>query len=89
MEVSSNTPDLKDAVLEVRLDNPEGPLVGVVPIMATGGNTTYRTFTTTVAPAARGEHDLVLVARGTGGDPTGHLFNVTSFGFEPKTAKIQ
>lgn len=87
VEVSSDTPYLKDAVLEVRLDNPEGPLVGTVPIMATGGNTTYRTFTTTVAPAARGEHDLVLVARGMGGDPTGHLFNVTSFGFEPKTAK--
>ncbi len=84
VEVSSNTPDLKDAVLQVRLDNPEGPLVGTVAISETGGLKTYKTFSATISAPAKGKHDVVLVARGEGADPAGHLFNVTSFGFEPR-----
>ena len=87
VEVSSETPNLEDAVLEVRLDNPEGPLVGKVAITVTGGLTTYKTFSTAIAATAKGKHDLVLVARGKGTDPAGHLFNVTSFGFEPRPVR--
>ncbi len=84
VEVSSENTALHDAVLEVRLDGPEGLLVGTVPIGFTGGPTSYRTLTATIASRAQGTHDLALVARGTGGDANGHLFNVTSFGFEPR-----
>ncbi|MDB6157664.1 MAG: O-glycosyl hydrolase [Gammaproteobacteria bacterium] len=85
VEVSSEN-GLAPPVLEVRLDGPAGPMVGSVPILFTGGPTSYRTLSTGIAPGARGTHDLALVARGTGGDANGHLFNVTSFGFEPRAA---
>ena len=85
VEVSSENKDLHDAVLEVRLDGPAGPVVSMVPVGFTGGPTNYLKLTAAVAPAARGMHDLVLVARGEGGGADGHLFNLTSFGFEPRT----
>lgn len=87
VEVSSENVGLRSAVLEVHLDNPGGPMVGSVPIEFTGGPTSYRTLMASIAPNARGIHDLALVARGTGGDVNGHLFNVTSFGFEPAPGK--
>ena len=86
VEVSSENTALRDAVLEVHLDGPAGPLVGSVPIGFTGGPTSYRKVRTGIAPGARGRHDLVLVARGTGGGADGHLFNITSFGFTPRAA---
>lgn len=82
VEASSENSGLRDAVLEVRLDTAQGPLVARVPVSATGGATAYRTLVVPVSRAARGVHDLVLVAQGAGGDANGHLFNVTSFGFE-------
>jgi arabinoxylan arabinofuranohydrolase len=88
VEVSAENPALRDATLEVRLDGPAGPLVGSVPIGFTGGPTNYRALRARIAPAARGTHDLALVARGTGSDTNGHLFNVTSFGFD-RTASVQ
>lgn len=83
VEASSENVNLRDAALEVRLDSPDGPLVARVPVAATGGPTVYRILEAKVARAARGTHDLALVARGSGGDANGHLFNITSFGFEP------
>lgn len=84
VETSSENRDLRDAFLEVRLDSPAGPLVARVPVAATGGPTAYRMLRASVTRDARGTHDLALVARGSGGDANGHLFNITSFGFEPR-----
>ena len=83
VEVSSENRELRDAELEVRLDSPAGRLIAVVPVAGTGGPTAYRTLRATVGVEAQGTHDLALVARGSGGDANGHLFNITSFGFEP------
>ena len=82
VEFSAEAPGLEETVLEVRLDSPAGPLLASVPITATGGPTAYRIARITVTARARGVHDLALVARGRGGDRDGHLFNITSFGFE-------
>ena len=86
VEFSAEDADLKAATLEVRLDNPAGPLLGTVPVSPTGGVTDYRVARVAVAAKARGVHDLALVARGQGAGLDGHLFNITTFGFEPTRA---
>lgn len=82
VEFSAEAAGLEAAVLEVRLDSPAGALLGTAPMGPTGGPTTYQVARIAIAAQARGVHDLVLVARGRGGDRDGHLFNITSFGFE-------
>ena len=81
VELSSENTALKDAVLELRLDNPAGTLIGSTNVESTGGKNTYRIVSGPVNAAAIGIHDLCLVARGKGGDPQGHLFNITWFAF--------
>jgi hypothetical protein len=81
VEVSSENMVLKDTTLEFRLDNPAGALIGVARIDGGHGKTAYNVLTGPVNSAARGVHDLCLVARGKGGDAQGHLFNLTWFAF--------
>jgi hypothetical protein len=84
VEVSSEHKELRNAVLEVRLDGPLGPMIGSVPIEFTGGRTNYRRLSARIDAPAVGKHDIVLIARGESGSADGHLFNVTSFGFKPQ-----
>ena len=78
--VSSENSQLKDAALEFRLDNQAGELLGTIPVTPTGGVWKYSTLSTT-AKTASGVHSVFLIARGRGGDPQGHLFNVAWFTF--------
>lgn len=84
MELSSENAALKDAVLELRLDNPAGRLVGSIKVESTGGKNAYRIVSGPVNASAIGIHDLCLVARGKGGDLQGHLFNITWFAFSKR-----
>jgi arabinoxylan arabinofuranohydrolase len=81
VEVSSENKTLRNTVLQVRLDNPAGTVIGTVKIDGGRGVTAYRSYTIPVDAAAHGVHDLCLVAHGDGGDPQGHLFNITWFAF--------
>jgi arabinoxylan arabinofuranohydrolase len=81
VEVSSENKLLRNTVLQVRLDNPAGKVIGNVKITGGHGVTDYRTYTVPVDPAAHGVHDLCLLAYGEGGDAEGHLFNITWFVF--------
>jgi arabinoxylan arabinofuranohydrolase len=81
VEASSENDSLRNGLLEVRLDNPSGELIGEVKIECTGGRTNYRVFAAQVSRNARGVHDLFLVARGQGSVTQPRLFNITSFGF--------
>jgi hypothetical protein len=84
VEMSSENASLRDGRLEIRLNNPEGPLIGVVSVPVTGGRTAYRILTATIKPSARGIHDLFLVARGSGDATQRRLFNITWFAFEKR-----
>jgi Carbohydrate binding module (family 6)/Right handed beta helix region len=61
--------------LELRLDSPQGKLIGSLTVAATGGFEVYTVQTTPVS-AASGVHDLFLVARGGSG-----VANLDSFRF--------
>jgi len=89
VELSSENKNLRGAELQVRLDGPSGPLVARVQAPFTGGALNYRTLRVRLVSAAVGVRDLALVARGTGGDGNGHLFNITSFGFEREPAQVR
>ena len=84
VEVSSEVATLRNAVLEFRLDNPAGKLIGSATIAPSHDKTAYRVLSGSVDPFVRGVHDICLVAHGEGGDPQGHLFNITWFSFEKK-----
>jgi hypothetical protein len=81
VEVTTENASLRNGLLEIRLDNPWGELIGKVKIESTGGRTSYRVFTTQISSGAKGIHDLFLVARGQGTAMQPRLFNITSFGF--------
>ena len=81
VEVSSENKTLRNTLLQVRLDNPAGKVIGTVKVDGGQGATNYRTYTVPVDAAAHGVHDLCLVAHGEGGDAHGDLFNITWFGF--------
>jgi hypothetical protein len=89
IEASSENSSLHDASLEVRIGTPTGPLIATVPMAMTGGATAYRTLSVPLTAPIRGIHDVVLVARGSGGDVDGHLFNITWFNFDPLPAGRQ
>jgi hypothetical protein len=80
---------IRDARLELRLDNPAGRLLGTVQVEPTAGRTSYRLTGTTIGAPVRGVHDLALVARGSGADIDGHVFNITWFAFDPKTGRAR
>jgi hypothetical protein len=81
VEASSENDSLRNGLLELRLDNPAGTLIGKVSIVSTGGRTSYRIFTGNVSLGAKGTHDLFLVARGQTSVIQPRLFNITSFSF--------
>jgi len=56
--------------IEVHLDSPDGPSVGVISITPTGGKTVFETFSTKFKPQRRirGVHDLYFVFTGVGRD---------------------
>ncbi len=84
VEVSSENTSLREGRLEIRLDNPAGPLVGAVAVRATGGRTEYRILTAPVSSSTKDIHDLFLVARGSGDAAQRRLFNITWFSFEKR-----
>ena len=59
------------AVLEVRIDNPDGKLIGKMDIQSTGGWQTWNTQTCTIEETS-GRHDVYFIF--TGGE--GYLYNV-------------
>ena len=84
VEVSSENPAVDHAILQFRLDNPQGKLIATAKIGPGLGRTTYKTIEGAVDPGIRGIHDICLVARGAGDDPKGNLFNITWFTFVRK-----
>jgi hypothetical protein len=81
IEISSENKTLQNTVLQVRLDNPAGKVIGTVKIGGGRGVTVYRTYTVPVDAATHGVHDLCLLAHGEGGAEQGNLFNITWFAF--------
>jgi len=80
VQVSSENAELTNGRLEFRLDSPAGKLIAEAPVKYTRGKFEY----VVLAGAARdvlGIYDLYLVARGHGGDASGHLFNIAWFAF--------
>jgi len=73
---------LKEATLEVRLDNPAGPVIASVAVDGGNGKTAYRVLSGRTDPRVRGVHDLCLVARGENGNAEGYLFNLIWFTFK-------
>ena len=75
--VASNT---QGGQIQLRLDNPNGPLIGTASVSSTGGWWIWRTVTCSISPT-NGIHDVYLVF--TGGP--GNLFNLEwlSFYAEP------
>ncbi|WP_146046117.1 carbohydrate-binding protein [Streptomyces cahuitamycinicus] len=58
-------PDGGEPLIEVRVDAPDGPLLGTVPVSATGDIQEYRTVRGRLRPMP-GLHDLFLVFLGGG-----------------------
>ena len=81
VEISSENKTLRNTVLEVRLDNPAGKVIGTVKVDGGQGVTAYRTYTVPIDGSAHGVHDLCLMAHGEGDDAQGNLFNITWFAF--------
>jgi len=63
--------------IELHLDKADGPLIGTLPVGATGGWDAWRTISGAVSGAS-GTHDLFLVFRGPGEQP---LFNFDKWTF--------
>ena len=63
--------------IELHLDKADGPLIGTLPVGATGGWDAWRTISGPVSGAS-GVHDLFLVFRGKG---EGALFNFDKWAF--------
>lgn len=80
VEVSCENARLGDGRLEFRLDSPYGKMVGEAAIPYTRGSRNYVVVTGPVV-GATGVHDICLVARGSGYDDKGYLFNVNWFTF--------
>jgi hypothetical protein len=84
VETSSEVTTLRDATLEVRLDNPAGRLIASIRVTPTGGKIVYRTLSAKLQSPVQGIHDVCLVAHGEGADAQGDLFNVTWFHFSKR-----
>lgn len=64
-----------DAVIEIRLDSPQGTLLGSCPVGAMQQEVAYEIHSTQVAPA-KGVHALVLVFKNTSGKTDANLMNL-------------
>lgn len=71
----------RNSSIELRLDRPDGPLIGTLPVSYTRG--AWKTETTNVTGVA-GVHDLFFVFKG---EPTGDLFKFDHWQFAKKGAK--
>ncbi|USB33771.1 S-layer homology domain-containing protein [Paenibacillus sp. YPG26] len=67
--------------IELRLDNPDGALIGTLPVSSTGGPDQWKTMTTNVSGAV-GTHDLYMLFKGEG---TGNLFTFDYWKFTEKS----
>jgi cytochrome c len=66
------------AVIELRLDAPDGTLLTAVTVTDTGGGNSFASQTTPL-PASEGTHRLYLVFRSVAGGPVSNLFNLNWF----------
>jgi len=71
-------------MLELRLDSPDGPLIGSLEIPVTGGWNAFQPFRLEGLTGAEGVHDLYLVF--VNSSTSGYLFDVRSFTFESADA---
>ncbi|MDR7328269.1 MULTISPECIES: ThuA domain-containing protein [Catenuloplanes] len=71
------------ATVTLRLDAPDGPIVGSATLAATASGTTWASQTVPVS-AAPGSHRLYLVTGGVEGGPTTGLFNLNWVEFAPQ-----
>ncbi|NLM60421.1 MAG: carbohydrate-binding protein, partial [Clostridium sp.] len=62
--------------IELRIDSPNGMLIGTCPVVGTGGWQTWSTVTCDVS-SVKGMHDLYLVFKGG----SGYLFNINWWKF--------
>lgn len=67
--------------IELRLDNLEGPVIGILPVSSTGGLDSWATKTTVVS-GATGVHDLYMIFKG---QTTEELFKFDYWKFEEKS----
>jgi PKD repeat protein len=79
---SATTTGTPRATVEVRLDAPDGELVGSGTLNATAGNSAW-TSQNVAVDAAAGSHKLFLVFRGVAGGPTTGLANLNWVEFAP------
>jgi arabinoxylan arabinofuranohydrolase len=66
------------STIELRLDSPDGPLIGTLPVASTGG--TWKQITAPVT-GAQGIRNLYFVFKG---DPHGDLFKFDTWQFSPR-----
>jgi len=66
--------------LELRLDSPDGTLIGSLSISVTGGWNTFKTFSIDGLSGADGVRDLYLVFVNPGS--SGYLYDIRTFAFE-------
>lgn len=66
--------------IELRLDRADGTLIGTLPIMNTGGESSWKTVATSISGGS-GVHDLYMVYRGSS---SSNLFKVDYWQFEQK-----
>ncbi|MEP7279604.1 MAG: carbohydrate-binding protein [Bacteroidota bacterium] len=78
--VSCENSKIKNAKIEMRLDSPQGKLIGEVPVGFTYWITYYKELTGPVRGAS-GIHNVYIVAKGENGDAYGRLFNINWFTF--------
>ncbi|MBQ4900750.1 S-layer homology domain-containing protein [Paenibacillus sp. Marseille-P2973] len=71
----------KGGIIELRLDQADGELIGTLPVPSTGGWDQWKTLTTSISGAA-GAHNLYMVFRG---EETGRLFNLDYWQFHEKS----
>ena len=82
--VSASTVANSDiASIEVRLDDPSGPLIGTLTGACPGGINNYTTLTCRLTTTATGIHDLYLVF-----NPGFRSYNLNWFSFRPGTVPV-
>ncbi|GIP53790.1 carbohydrate-binding protein [Paenibacillus vini] len=74
--------DSSGGTIELHIDRADGPLIGVLSISSTGGETAWKTKTASIS-GATGVHDLYMVYKGAS---TGNLFKVDYWQFGKKNA---
>ena len=63
--------------IEMRIDSPDGQVIGTLNVANTGGNNNYETFATDVK--VKGQHDLYFVFKGASNN---NLLDLSSWQFK-------